>query len=59
MFANRRLHDNWQFLGSYTWSRLKGNYEGSYLGTIDLTNATIVSDNAVYAQRNPPQGFTG
>jgi penicillin-binding protein 1A len=26
------------------------NYEGSYLGTIDLTTATIVSDNAVYAQ---------
>lgn len=26
------------------------NYEGSNLGTIDLTNATIVSDNTVYAQ---------
>ncbi len=26
------------------------NYEGSYLGTIDLQQATIHSDNAVYAQ---------
>jgi penicillin-binding protein 1A len=26
------------------------NYEGSYLGRIDLATATIVSDNAVYAQ---------
>ncbi len=26
------------------------NYEGSNLGPIDLTNATIVSDNTVYAQ---------
>ena len=26
------------------------NYEGSYLGTIDLATATVVSDNAVYAQ---------
>jgi penicillin-binding protein 1A len=26
------------------------NYEGSYLGSIDLRNATIHSDNAVYAQ---------
>ncbi len=26
------------------------NYEGSYLGTIDLATATAVSDNAVYAQ---------
>jgi penicillin-binding protein 1A len=26
------------------------NYEGSYLGSVDLRNATIHSDNAVYAQ---------
>jgi penicillin-binding protein 1A len=26
------------------------NYEGNYLGSIDLRNATIYSDNAVYAQ---------
>jgi penicillin-binding protein 1A len=26
------------------------NYEGSYLGRVDLATATVVSDNAVYAQ---------
>jgi len=26
----KRLHDSWQLLASYTWSRLKGNYEGYY-----------------------------
>ena len=26
------------------------NYEDSYLGTIDLTSATVHSDNSVYAQ---------
>ena len=34
------------------------NYEGSYLGTIDLVKATTFSDNAVYAQltaRSRPQ----
>ena len=36
------------FLGDKLWS--VANYEGSYLGTIDLNEATIHSDNAVYAQ---------
>ncbi|HYM63395.1 MAG TPA: penicillin-binding transpeptidase domain-containing protein, partial [Gaiellaceae bacterium] len=35
-------------LGDKLWS--VQNYEGSYLGTIDLTKATVFSDNAVYAQ---------
>jgi membrane peptidoglycan carboxypeptidase len=35
-------------LGDKLWS--VGNYEGSYLGPIDLTEATIHSDNTVYAQ---------
>ena len=35
-------------LGDKLWS--VHNYEGSYLGTIDLTKATIYSDNSVYAQ---------
>jgi penicillin-binding protein 1A len=35
-------------LGDKLWS--VGNYEGSYLGAIDLRKATIHSDNAVYAQ---------
>ncbi len=35
-------------LGDKLWS--VGNYEGSYLGAIDLRQATIHSDNAVYAQ---------
>jgi penicillin-binding protein 1A len=35
-------------LGDKLWS--VANYEGSYLGTIDLNEATIHSDNAVYAQ---------
>ncbi len=35
-------------LGDKFWS--VGNYEGSYLGTIDLFDATTHSDNAVYAQ---------
>jgi penicillin-binding protein 1A len=35
-------------LGDKLWS--VGNYEGSYLGPIDLEEATIHSDNAVYAQ---------
>ncbi len=26
----KRLRDNWQAGGSYTWSRLEGNYEGYY-----------------------------
>jgi penicillin-binding protein 1A len=35
-------------LGDKLWS--VGNYEGSYLGPIDLEEATIHSDNSVYAQ---------
>jgi penicillin-binding protein 1A len=35
-------------LGDKLWS--VGNYEGSYLGPIDVEEATIHSDNAVYAQ---------
>jgi penicillin-binding protein 1A len=35
-------------LGDKLWA--VNNYENSYLGTIDLTKATIVSDNTVYAQ---------
>ena len=35
-------------LGDKLWS--VHNYEGSYLGTIDLTQATVFSDNSVYAQ---------
>jgi penicillin-binding protein 1A len=35
-------------LGDKFWTI--GNYEGSYLGTIDLAEATTHSDNAVYAQ---------
>ena len=35
-------------LGDKLWS--VGNYEGSYLGSIDLREATTFSDNAVYAQ---------
>lgn len=28
--ADKRFSDNWQFLGSYTYARLRGNYEGYY-----------------------------
>jgi len=28
--ASRRFTDRWQILSSYTWSRLRGNYEGYY-----------------------------
>jgi penicillin-binding protein 1A len=35
-------------LGDKLWS--VSNYEGSYLGSIDLQEATIYSDNTVYAQ---------
>jgi penicillin-binding protein 1A len=35
-------------LGDKLWS--VANYEGAYLGSIDLNEATIHSDNAVYAQ---------
>jgi penicillin-binding protein 1A len=35
-------------LGDKLWS--VHNYENSYLGTIDLTDATTYSDNSVYAQ---------
>ena len=35
-------------LGDRSWT--VGNYEGTYLGTIDLVEATASSDNAVYAQ---------
>jgi penicillin-binding protein 1A len=35
-------------LGDKLWS--VGNYEGSYLGPIDLEEATTYSDNSVYAQ---------
>jgi penicillin-binding protein 1A len=35
-------------LGDKLWS--VSNYEGSYLGPIDVEDATIYSDNAVYAQ---------
>jgi penicillin-binding protein 1A len=35
-------------LGDKLWS--VHNYEGSYLGQIDLTEATVHSDNSVYAQ---------
>jgi penicillin-binding protein 1A len=36
-------------LGDKLWS--VNNYEGSYLGSIDLQEATIHSDNSVYAAR--------
>jgi membrane peptidoglycan carboxypeptidase len=35
-------------LGDRLW--VVNNYEGSYLGSIDLESATVHSDNAVYAQ---------
>ncbi|HEY6583688.1 MAG TPA: PBP1A family penicillin-binding protein [Gaiellaceae bacterium] len=35
-------------LGDKLWS--VSNYEDEYLGSIDLTNATVHSDNSVYAQ---------
>jgi len=28
--ADKRMHENWQMLASYTWSELKGNYEGFF-----------------------------
>jgi outer membrane receptor for ferrienterochelin and colicin len=28
--AEKRMHDNWQMLASYTWSELRGNYEGFF-----------------------------
>jgi len=28
--VEKRLHDNWQMLASYTWSRIWGNYEGYF-----------------------------
>lgn len=28
--VEKRLHDDWQMLASYTWSRLEGNYEGYF-----------------------------
>ena len=36
------------FLGNRYWT--PHNYEGEYLGSIDLTTATAVSDNSVFAQ---------
>jgi hypothetical protein len=30
LMLDKRWRDNWQVLGSYTWSRLKGNYEGYF-----------------------------
>ncbi|HEX6702164.1 MAG TPA: PBP1A family penicillin-binding protein, partial [Gaiellaceae bacterium] len=36
------------YIGGRTWS--VHNYEDEYLGTIDLTSATVHSDNAVFAQ---------
>ncbi|MEN3342208.1 MAG: penicillin-binding protein [Actinomycetota bacterium] len=36
------------FLGNRYWT--PHNYEGEYLGPIDLTTATAVSDNSVFAQ---------
>src|SRR5439155_15675400 len=36
------------FLGNRYWT--PHNYEGEYLGTIDLTTATAASDNSVFAQ---------
>ena len=30
LMADKRFHDRWQLLGSYTWSRLEGNYEGYF-----------------------------
>ena len=35
-------------LGDKLWQ--VNNYEGEYLGSIDLTSATVHSDNSVYAQ---------
>jgi penicillin-binding protein 1A len=43
-------------LGDKLWS--VGNYEGSYLGPIDLEEATIHSDNSVYAQLTAQVGPT-
>jgi penicillin-binding protein 1A len=43
-------------LGDKLWS--VGNYENSYLGTIDLVEATTFSDNSVYAQLTAQVGPT-
>ncbi len=40
----KRLHDNWQLLGSYTWSRLRGNYEGYFRRDNGQSDPFITSD---------------
>ena len=43
--ARRRFADGWQLLGSYRWSRLRGNYEGLFSTATGLPgNASTIFD---------------
>lgn len=40
---DKRPHDNWQLLSSYTWSQLRGNYEGYFRRENGQSDPSITS----------------
>ena len=52
--ARKRLSDNWQFLASYLWSELEGNYDGTFqasTGQLD-PNLNSAFDYAEFSVQN-------
>jgi hypothetical protein len=55
--ARKRFSDNWQFLASYVWQKLEGNYDGTFqnsTGQLDpnINSAYDYADFLVNAQGN-------
>ena len=63
---DKRLADNWSFLGSYRWSRLSGNFEGFYRSDNNQSDPAITSlfdfptnDPSYTAVGTPRFGYRG
>jgi hypothetical protein len=52
--AVRRLADNWQLIASYLWSKLEGNYDGSYYPDYNqaMPNTSAAYDYADFSVHN-------
>lgn len=66
VLLDRRLANNWSFLGSYRWSRLRGNFEGFYRSDNNQSDPAITSlfdfptNDPSYTQIGGPQfGYRG
>jgi hypothetical protein len=52
--AVRRMADNWQLIASYLWSKLEGNYDGSYYPDFhqNMPNTSAIYDFADFSVHN-------